>query len=61
LFDDRWRRRTVALQSGQGNVAGQLLLAPLHYVKRGLEPYAELYEPQSDAELSALMEPSAWS
>ncbi len=56
LFDDRWRRRTVALQSGQGNVAGQLLLAPLHYVKRGLEPYAELYEPQSDVELSALMD-----
>jgi hypothetical protein len=56
LFDDRWRRRTVALQSGQGNVAGQLLLSPLHYVRRGLEPYAELYEPQSDAELSALMD-----
>jgi hypothetical protein len=56
LFDDRWRRRTVALQSGQGNVAGQLLLAPLHYVRRGLEPYAELYEPQNDTELSALMD-----
>ncbi len=56
LFDDRWRRRTVALQSGQSSAAGQLLLAPLHYVKRGLEPYAELYEPQSDAELSALMD-----
>ncbi len=56
LFDDQWRRRIIALQSGQGNVAGQLLLAPLHYVKRGLEPYAELFEPQSDAELSALMD-----
>lgn len=56
LFDDRWRRRTVALQSGQGNSEGQLLLAPLHYVERGLEPYAELYEPQSDAELSSLMD-----
>jgi Domain of unknown function (DUF4159)/Aerotolerance regulator N-terminal len=56
LFDDRWRRRAIALQSGQGNVAGQLLLAPLHYVKRGLEPYAELSEPQSDAELSALVD-----
>jgi Domain of unknown function (DUF4159)/Aerotolerance regulator N-terminal len=56
LFDDRWRRRTIALQSGQGNVAGQLLLAPLHYVRRGLETYAELYEPQNDAELSALMD-----
>ncbi len=56
LFDDRWRRRTVALQSGQGNAAGQLLLAPLHYLKRGLEPYAELQEPASDAELSAFID-----
>jgi Domain of unknown function (DUF4159)/Aerotolerance regulator N-terminal len=56
LFDDRWRRRTVALQSGDNNQSAQLLLAPLHYVKRGLEPYAELSEPQSEAELNALMD-----
>ena len=53
LFDDRWRRRSIALLSGDTNQSAQLLLAPLHYVKRGLEPYAELSEPQSDAELSA--------
>jgi hypothetical protein len=53
LFDDRWRRRSVALQSGQSAVATQLLLSPLHYVKRGLEPYAELSEPETEADLAA--------
>jgi hypothetical protein len=56
LFDDRWRRRAIALMSGTTNQSAQLLLAPLHYVRRGLEPYAELQEPQNDAELSALMD-----
>ncbi len=56
LFDDRWRRRTVALQSGESNQSAQLLLAPLHYVKRGLEPYAELLEPENPTELQALID-----
>ena len=56
LFDDRWRRRSIALQSGASNQSAQLLLAPLHYVKRGLEPYAELQEPENEAELSALID-----
>jgi hypothetical protein len=56
LFDDRWRRRSIALQSGESNQSAQLLLAPLHYVKRGLEPYAELQEPENEAELSALID-----
>jgi Domain of unknown function (DUF4159)/Aerotolerance regulator N-terminal len=56
LFDDRWRRRTIALQSGDNNQSAQLLLAPLHYVRRGLEPYAELSEPQSEAERTALID-----
>jgi hypothetical protein len=56
LFDDRWRRRSIALMSGESDQSAQLLLAPLHYLRRGLEPYAELQEPQSDAELSALMD-----
>ncbi len=56
LFDDRWRRRTIALQSGDSNQSAQLLLAPLHYLKRGLEPYAELQEPETEAELSALLD-----
>jgi hypothetical protein len=55
LFDDRWRRRSVALQAS-GNEGGQLLLSPLHYVRRGLEPYAEMHEPQTTAELNSLMD-----
>ena len=56
LFDDRWRRRSIALLSGDSNQSAQLLLAPLHYIKRGLEPYAELQEPQSEADLAALID-----
>jgi Domain of unknown function (DUF4159)/Aerotolerance regulator N-terminal len=55
LFDDRWRKRSVALQSS-GNEQGQLLLSPLHYVRRGLEPFAELHEPQTTAELTSLLD-----
>jgi hypothetical protein len=56
LFDDRWRRRSIALLSGDTNQSAQLLLSPLHYIKRGLEPYAELQEPQSEADLAALID-----
>ncbi len=56
LFDDRWRRRSIALQSGDSSQSAQLLLAPLHYVKRGLEPYAELQEPENATELAALID-----
>ena len=42
--------------SGDTNQSAQLLLAPLHYLRRGLEPYAELNEPQSDAELNAQLD-----
>ncbi|MGQ0485419.1 MAG: DUF4159 domain-containing protein [Hyphomicrobiales bacterium] len=45
LFDDRWRRKSVALQSGTALEAAQPLLSPLYYVSRALEPYAELAEP----------------
>ncbi len=56
LFDDRWRRRTIALQGNETREQAQPLLSPLHYLRRGLEPFAELYEPQTDAELSSLMD-----
>jgi hypothetical protein len=42
LLDDRWRRKTVALLSGESIEEQQPLLSPLHYVTRALEPYAEL-------------------
>ena len=51
LFDDRWRRKTVALMAGDTANENQLLLSPLHYLRRGLEPFAELSEPQSSADL----------
>ncbi len=45
LFDDRWRRKSVALQSGASLESAQPLLSPLYYVSRALEPFAELSEP----------------
>ena len=56
LFDDRWRRRTIAFQANVSAEQAQPLLSPLHYLRRGLEPFAELFEPQNDAELNALMD-----
>ena len=38
LFDDRWRRRSVALMSGDTNQSAQLLLAPLHYLRAAWNP-----------------------
>jgi hypothetical protein len=52
LLDDRWRRKTVALLSGAPLELAQPLLSPLYYVSRALEPYAELFEPQTDSELT---------
>ncbi|MBI2718845.1 MAG: DUF4159 domain-containing protein [Rhizobiales bacterium] len=45
LTDDRWRRKTVAMQSGAAAEASQPLLSPLYYVSRALEPFAEISEP----------------
>ncbi len=42
LFDDRWRRKTVALLSGASLELEQPLLSPLYYVSRALEPIAEV-------------------
>ena len=49
LFDDRWRRKTIALQSGSSLEDAQPLLSPLYYVSRALEPYAEISEPENAA------------
>ena len=53
LLDDRWRRKTIALQSGASSEDAQPLLAPLYYVSRALEPYGEISEP---ADANALKE-----
>jgi len=52
LLDDRWRRKTVALVAGSSIELAQPLLSPVYYVSRALEPFAELYEPQTDPELA---------
>lgn len=52
LLDDRWRRKTIGLVAGSSIELAQPLLSPLYYVSRALEPFAELYEPQTDSELA---------
>ncbi len=53
LLDDRWRRKTIAIETGAAQEAAQPLLSPLHYVTNALQPYADLREPQSASELKA--------
>jgi hypothetical protein len=38
LFDDRWRRKSVAMVSGASQELDQPLLSPLYYVSRALQP-----------------------
>jgi hypothetical protein len=45
LLDDRWRRKTIALQSGAASEDAQPLLSPLYYVSRAIEPFGEVSEP----------------
>ena len=47
LIDDSFRRRRVALVSGEAADLSQPLLSPLYYIRRALAPYAELIEPST--------------
>ncbi|MCC0053426.1 MAG: DUF4159 domain-containing protein [Rhodobiaceae bacterium] len=47
MLDDRWRRRTVGLISGEARETAQQLLSPLYYIGRAIEPFADLREPRS--------------
>ncbi|VVT10676.1 DUF4159 domain-containing protein [Rhizobium sp. EC-SD404] len=51
LLDDSFRRRRVALLSGASADLAQPLLAPLYYIERALEPFADIVRPR-DPELS---------
>jgi hypothetical protein len=51
LLDDRWRRKTVALQTGTSLEFDQPLLSPLYYVSRALEPYTEISRPADEKAL----------
>ena len=56
LLDDRWRRRTIALVTAGSSEQAQPLLSPLHYVSRGLEPYAEIFTPDTPRDISDLID-----
>jgi hypothetical protein len=56
LFDDRWRRKTVALLAGSGLEQAQPLLSPLYYVSRAVEPYAEIFRPVDVRDLKEQLE-----
>jgi Domain of unknown function (DUF4159)/Aerotolerance regulator N-terminal len=56
LLDDRWRRKTIAIQSGVTQESAQPLLSPLHYVTRALEPFADLHEPANATELQSQLD-----
>ncbi|NML72955.1 DUF4159 domain-containing protein [Rhizobium sp. S-51] len=45
LLDDGFRRRRVALLSGDVGDAFQPLLSPLYYIERAIAPYADLLKP----------------
>ncbi len=53
LLDDRWRRKTIAIQTGSAQESAQPLLSPLHYVSNALAPFADLHEPATAADLKA--------
>ena len=42
LLDDRWRRRTVGIASGQTADVAQPLLSGSYYLTRALEPFADV-------------------
>ncbi len=56
LLDERWRRKTVALRSGNSFEEAQPLLSPAYYVSRALEPFAEASEPQTPEQLKAAID-----
>ncbi len=56
LMDDRWRRKTVGLMSGTTAEMSEPLLAPLYYVSRALDPYAQVSQPDSTAALKNLLD-----
>ncbi|MGA2636510.1 DUF4159 domain-containing protein [Methylocella sp.] len=44
LLDERWRRRSIGLVSGESADVSQPLLAPNYYLKKALAPFADVRE-----------------
>ncbi len=52
VLDETLRRKRVALISGSEYDEGQPLLAPLYYIRKAIEPFADIVDPKS-AEIAA--------
>ncbi|MEE4237992.1 MAG: DUF4159 domain-containing protein [Anderseniella sp.] len=59
LFDDRWRRKSVAMVSGAALELDQPLLSPLYYVSRALQPSAEITEVASVEQIGKALDDGA--
>ena len=59
LFDDRWRRKSVAMVSGAALELDQPLLSPLYYVSRALQPSAEITEVESVDQITKALDDGA--
>ncbi len=57
LFDDRFRRKSVLVFSGETRGRGQPLLSPVYYIVRALQPMAEVAEAQSLAMVDGRLGP----
>ena len=44
LLDERWKRRRIGLAAGSTSDVAQPLLSPLYYLRRALQPFAEVRE-----------------
>ncbi|MFO1090517.1 MAG: DUF4159 domain-containing protein [Hyphomicrobiales bacterium] len=56
LFDDRYRRKVVAMLTGASIEMAQPLLSPLYYVSRALMPSAEIVEAKDVNDLGAAID-----
>lgn len=58
LLDDRWRRKTIGIMSGEAQEVSQPLLSPLYYLQRAIEPFADIKvasATNADASLETLL------
>ncbi|MBE7220336.1 MAG: BatA domain-containing protein, partial [Caulobacteraceae bacterium] len=46
LLDARWKRRSVGIVSGDTADTAQPLLAPAYYLRKALNPFADVHEPK---------------
>ncbi|MEN9707899.1 MAG: hypothetical protein RIQ68_307 [Pseudomonadota bacterium] len=47
LLDERWKRRRVGIAAGSTADVAQPLLSPLYYLRRALQPFADVREAQA--------------